>query len=575
MWTVLAVLFCTVVSAQAAEITYQLKTHVDGRTITATTNLNPGDALEANMPQKMWRAYTTYKYYSDAALTEEITTVPENVSTVYVDYVFEPPFALSDDDYTIWYMLRAFYANSNPYYWYADDGKVHANTNLTDNDDKAKWAFYGDAYCLNMKNKVSNEWLAFPAGCEHPSQSDKFEPIFSENQLETGWQLYLSTYEVNHIQQWVLGVPQEDDELSVYNGVLGLENMSGHTYIVTPHKEDNSAFWNDQAVLDYSKNKTMWCLFFGTIAPDAQNVWHVEYRIFDEESNLLDRKFYDKDVVERPVDYYYDGSDLQQEFMYYHDAEFSIVWDPQDRNDLIPVQGVTVVYIKVITHNYISEPWKTLVIPFEIEDLQTFFGLDNEDVPAVDVLELQEIQDGVITSAGDQDFYRCKLIFNPVSKIEAYKPYLIRVNKADPRALVELYTGEGQAPCKVTTVADPDNAGITVSMEGTLEPNGYNMDASDGLHFYFGYDENAEAYNFYRVSNTIPKNRCWFYVNDNRTTGAKLNVSFDMNAVTGINQAVVSANATDGRIYNINGQQVKNTLQKGIYIVNGKKVIVK
>jgi len=51
MWTVLAVLFCTVVSAHAATITYQLTTHVDGRTITASANLNPGAALEDNMPQ--------------------------------------------------------------------------------------------------------------------------------------------------------------------------------------------------------------------------------------------------------------------------------------------------------------------------------------------------------------------------------------------------------------------------------------------------------------------------------------------------------------------------------------------
>ena len=112
-------------------------------------------------------------------------------------------------------------------------------------------------------------------------------------------------------------------------------------------------------------------------------------------------------------------------------------------------------------------------------------------------------------------------------------------------------------------------------MEGTLEPNGFYMDAADGLHFYFGYNDRNETYNFYRVSANIPRNRCWFYVNDNRPAGAKLNVTFDMNAVTGISQTVVSAKAADGKIYNINGQQVQNTLQKGIYIVNGKKVIVK
>lgn len=46
MWTVLAVLFCTVVSAQVEGITYQLITHVDRRTITASTELTTGAALE-------------------------------------------------------------------------------------------------------------------------------------------------------------------------------------------------------------------------------------------------------------------------------------------------------------------------------------------------------------------------------------------------------------------------------------------------------------------------------------------------------------------------------------------------
>jgi hypothetical protein len=42
---------------------------------------------------------------------------------------------------------------------------------------------------------------------------------------------------------------------------------------------------------------------------------------------------------------------------------------------------------------------------------------------------------------------------------------------------------------------------------------------------------------------------------------------------TGI-QEVKKFEATDGAIYNLAGQRVSNA-QKGIYIVNGKKVIIK
>ena len=102
------------------------------------------------------------------------------------------------------------------------------------------------------------------------------------------------------------------------------------------------------------------------------------------------------------------------------------------------------------------------------------------------------------------------------------------------------------------------------------------MDASDGLSFYFGYDETNDAYNFYRVSARIPKNRCWFYISDNRAAGAKLQVVFD-SEVNSINTQIADKSAK-GNIYNVNGQLMgtqKNSLPKGLYIVNGKKMVIK
>jgi hypothetical protein len=43
---------------------------------------------------------------------------------------------------------------------------------------------------------------------------------------------------------------------------------------------------------------------------------------------------------------------------------------------------------------------------------------------------------------------------------------------------------------------------------------------------------------------------------------------------TGIN-TVSTASANTGVIYNLNGQQMNGTLKSGLYIVNGKKVLVK
>ena len=76
--------------AMGANITYSLSRHTlaegdANKTITASATLNAGASLLDNMPQALWRAYCTYKFYSDAAMTTEITVAPASDATVYVD----------------------------------------------------------------------------------------------------------------------------------------------------------------------------------------------------------------------------------------------------------------------------------------------------------------------------------------------------------------------------------------------------------------------------------------------------------------------------------------------------------
>ena len=657
MWMVLAILFCSVVTANAAEVTYQLKTHTDGRTITGTANLAAGAALEDNMPQALWRGYTTYKYYSDQALTQEITTAPADDATVYVDYEFDPPFQMSNDNKTVWNYIRNYVEGGSTQrylYYNKTDGRVYQQkgTSVTSNH-KIQWAFYGDAYDFNIKlndSSIANPWLIWGGSNDRLQLGAK---------PELGWQIYANAAETTTRPGGTVVFGRPDNKDLIYMPDLGIalktqsintsrHQFDSHNQLVAVHSGSSS-----QATIE--KDELWLYAFFASptsLVPGTPDIWHVTYKIqkadgswyddiviqkrannltptwpvegftpvegYDYEYFYTDATFteklegampndcnttlYIKESVPEPDIYYVTYKIQQADGTWYEDIvkekdpnnltpafpseEYSMkdgceydyfykdaTFQEKFEGDM-PANENTVLYIKEKVIEYVSEPWKTLVIPFGIEDLPNYFGLDYEGVPAVDVLELQGIEDGVVTPTNGDDIYRCKLIFNPVYFIEAYKPYLIRVNRAYASALDEMYSAVGERACLVTTVDDPNNLGISVSMEGTLDNGGYAMDASDGLHFYFGYDDRADAYNFYRVSATIPKNRCWFYVNDNRGTGAKLNVTFDMDAITGIGQ-VVSAKAADGRTYNINGQQVQGTLQKGIYIVNGKKVIVK
>jgi len=598
MWTVLAVLFCTVVSAQAAAITYQLTTKVDGRTITATANLNAGDNLNDKMPQTLWRAYTTYKYYSDAALTQEITEAPADGGTVYVDYEFDPPFILSEEGKDpVYHYLRTYnYSGTNNYLVIYDQAAENewgtyketilswrsvsgATPKAGSNYPIAKkghdqWAFYGDGYDFQVRlndSSIANNYLIWR------STSRAETPMGLGAKPEVGWQLYVNTAENSKMSGTMAMGPYNST-----NYLASLENVNSCVW--TDKLTTSEQYFNEHNQLVYkpagtsgttmNKNNLWWYAFFATPVTDPANsndIWHVTYKILG-----ADGTWYDDIVLQKrannltptwPVPGFTPKEGCEYDY-FYDDASFSEKFVGAMPNDCN-----TTLYIMEKEINYISEPWKTLVLPFAIDDLAEYFGADYEGVPSVNVSELQDVQ-GTLTEAGDQSFYNCKLFFNPVTKIEAYKPYLFKVNRVNKRIIDEMYAAEGTDPCEVTEVADPVNAGISACMQGTLE--GYDMDASDGLSFYFGYDETNDAYNFYRVSARIPKNRCWFYISDNRAAGAKLQVVFD-SEVNSINTQIADKSAK-GNIYNVNGQLMgtqKSNLPKGLYIVNGKKMVIK
>ena len=595
---VTVLLFGVASFAKAATVTYSLTTKVDGRTITATANLNAGDNLNDKMPQTLWRAYTTYKYYSDAALTQEITEAPADGGTVYVDYEFDPPFILSEEGQDpVYHYLRTYnYSGSNNYLviydqaaenewgtyketiltWKSSNGatpKAGSNYPIAKKGHD-QWAFYGDGYDFQVRlndSSIANNYLIWRSTTRNET------PMGLGAKPEVGWQLYVNTAENSKMSGTMAMGPYNST-----NYLASLENVNSCVW--TDKLDTSDQYFDEHNQLVYkpagtsgttmNKNNLWWYAFFATPVTDPANstdIWHVTYKI-----QKADGSWYDDIVVQKrasnltptwPVQDFNPKEGCEYDY-FYADATFSekFVGD-------MPATGNTTLYIKETEITYISQPWKTLVLPFAIDDLAEYFGADYEGVPSVNVSELQDVQ-GTLTEAGDQSFYNCKLFFNPVTKIEANKPYLFKVNRVNERIINEMYAAEGTDPCEVTEVADPVNAGISACMQGTLE--GYDMDASDGLSFYFGYDETNDAYNFYRVSARIPKNRCWFYISDSRAAGAKLQVVFD-SEVNSINTQIADKSAK-GNIYNVNGQLMgtqKSNLPKGLYIVNGKKMVIK
>ena len=603
------VLFTTLamfsVTASAVNVTYSLTTHVDGRTITGTANVAAGGDLLNAMPQKLWRAYCEYTFYSDAEMTQEITEVPADAETVYVDYVFDPPFFLSEEGKEpVWHYLRSYnetgqynylviYDQSAENEWGTYKETIMSWKSVNGATPKAgrnypiakaghdQWAFYGDAYDFQIRlndASIANNYLIWRSTTRNET------PMGLGAKPAVGWQLYVNNAEKNNK---VFGTMAMGPYNST-NYLASLENV-------------NSCLWTDG--LDTSKQKfneknelvnvahgttsnkpaLWWYAFFATpttLPANVTDIWHVTYKI-----QKVDGSWYDDIVVQKnsnnltpsfPPAGFNPNPDYEYDY-FYKDAEFT---EKYPDGYVMPDGENTIFYIKekeVEVVEYVSTPWMTLVLPYSIDDLTAFFGED-----AVQVQEYTSVA-GELTEATSESYFTCHLNFTATDKIEAYMPYLFRAVHARQSDLDRMYDILGieaiNEPIEVKLYDNTHAPEIGVSMKGNLAANGYEM-PGDGLNFYFGSSQDATgayAYNFYRRAATIPQFRCYFFVTDERTGGANpIKVRFGSDSLNGISTVAADTNV-NAPIYSLDGRKVDasslSNLQKGIYIVNGRKVV--
>lgn len=190
--------------------------------------------------------------------------------------------------------------------------------------------------------------------------------------------------------------------------------------------------------------------------------------------------------------------------------------------------------------------WNTLCLPFSLtaEQVKTVFG---------DGVQLRTYSN--VTGS--------TMNFVSATTIEAGAPYLIKVEEDVVDPIIEGVD---------VTADEPVAKGDTYAMKGTyttyaLATNGSNLFLGDGDKFY----RPAEG------QNTMKGLRAYFIV-PSGTNAAALYANID-GVETSIDETsadvVVDSHAT---IYNLSGQVVGNNLRslpRGIYIQNGKKVVVK
>lgn len=202
---------------------------------------------------------------------------------------------------------------------------------------------------------------------------------------------------------------------------------------------------------------------------------------------------------------------------------------------------------------YKDGEWNTLCLPFAVADAKTAF--DNAELREVDTEK----------SNGNT------IVFKEATAIEAGKPYLIKWANSSAAAVNVEKKFEGVTLVAAATPVEVNNGGISF--------NGfYKMtEASELGASVAAIGAGNKLFKVIEGKKGKMKGFRAAFVLSSGAEATKYNVVIDGTA-TGIEDLVIDGVKANGRVYNLNGQFVGNSLnglQPGLYIQNGKKIVVK
>ena len=151
------------------------------------------------------------------------------------------------------------------------------------------------------------------------------------------------------------------------------------------------------------------------------------------------------------------------------------------------------------------------------------------------------------------------LVFKPVTETVANKPYLVVTTDGD------FINNLKNVQVKATTGAD-----LTTTVSGVSHIGSYTAQSVEGVYGY------ANGKFVKATTGSVKPFRTYVKVNGAQAAPMAFGVNIE-GTVTGINNATAAATAKEA-IYNLQGVRVSGDLKhltKGVYIVNGQKVVVK
>lgn len=156
--------------------------------------------------------------------------------------------------------------------------------------------------------------------------------------------------------------------------------------------------------------------------------------------------------------------------------------------------------------------------------------------------------------------------FEKVTTITAGQPYIVQATKASTEISLDKVEMKSESESNVVK----ESSELSMSFNGIVSP--YAFKKNDGTELFL--DKNGNL----RYPSTLPSQmkgmRAYFEVLDGTSNEAKVNIGGGLSSI----DKLMNGEAMTGKVYNLNGQYVGNTLDglaKGLYIMNGKKYVVK
>ena len=214
--------------------------------------------------------------------------------------------------------------------------------------------------------------------------------------------------------------------------------------------------------------------------------------------------------------------------------------------------------------------WQSVVLPFTVSTVKNgenaikWFKSSNDDAS----FWVYQLEGEIV---GDYDTYDLNFVYNSTENMEANKPYIMAVPD-------ESWAGAQFSLVGKTLVFGGENVTINKAVPTTIETDHFmfigTYVGATGLENVYALDEAGKS--FVSGNNDVNPFNAYIKTKDGALAGSNIKINLGDDTETAI-WKVRTDEASNNNVYDLQGRTISttgiNALPKGLYILNGKKVI--